>query len=324
MARGTATWAEFRNPRKATRVRRRGETVTSVAEFIESITENRGLPWHQVVYRGQKDIRWFTQASIFRNEDKLLRYEHEMGRELMSLHPTEFATDNTMFDRLVRMQHYGIPTRLVDVSQNPLVALYFACEEHFEPIDDDDLIEPGGRREIDGAVIAYNVPPERSRFFDSDTVAILANLANLRWHEKREIADNATVDKLTFNELPSVQRLGSFIQAEKPYFKTTIDPLTPFVPMYVKPRLSNKRVIAQSGAFLIYGIDLSDTKNSFEHNIRQRYIHVPAGKKQEIREGLDRLGINESTLFPELNKAADQIVRRYSRQLNDHADFDVV
>lgn len=84
MARNTATWAEFRNPRRGTRVRRRGETVTSVAEFIESITENRGLPWHQVVYRGQKDIRW--SPSIFRRGDKLLRYEHEMGRELMSLH----------------------------------------------------------------------------------------------------------------------------------------------------------------------------------------------------------------------------------------------
>lgn len=324
MARSTATWAEFRNPRKGTRVRRRGETISSVAEFIESITENRGLPWHQIVYRGQKDIRWFTQASIFRNEDKLLRYEHEMGRELMSLHPTEFTSDNTMFERLVRMQHYGIPTRLVDVSQNPLVALYFACEEHSELIDDDDLIEPGGRREIDGAVIAYNVPPGRSRFFDSDTVAILANLANLRWEEKKEIADNSATDSLQFNELSSVRRLGSFIQAEKPYFKTKIDPRTPFMPMYVKPRLTNKRVIAQSGAFLIYGLDLPDSKSVFEHNIRQRYIHVPAGKKKEIREGLDRLGINESTLFPELNKAADQIVRRYSRQLEDDSDLDVI
>ncbi|MGO7400343.1 FRG domain-containing protein [Rhizobium ruizarguesonis] len=323
MARSTATWAEFRNPRKAVRVRRRGETVETVAEFIESITDNKGLPWHQVVYRGQKDIRWFTQASIFRNSEKLLRYEHEMGRELMSVHPGDFAGDMTMFDRLVRMQHYGIPTRLVDVSRNPLVALYFACEEHSEPAADDDLLGRIGPTAIDGAVIAYHVPSDRSKFFDSDTVAVLANLANLRDVEKKEIADSFFASKGEFNELDSVQRLASFVQAEKPYFKANIDPLTPFVPMYVKPRLSNKRVIAQSGAFLIYGLDIADSKSEHEHNIRQRHIRVPAAKKQSIREDLDRLGINESTLFPELNKAADQIVRRYTRQYDHDSVLDI-
>lgn len=314
MAKKIATWAELKDPSSLVRNRRKGVTVTSVAEFIESITENKGLPWNEVVYRGQKDIRWFTQASIFRGKRSLLRYEHQMGRELMSSYPGEFAGDTTMVDRLVRMQHYGIPTRLVDVSRNPLVALFFACEDHVQPSEDDDLLGLVPPLEIDGAVIAYHVPAERSKFFDSDTVAILANIANLRDDEKWEISENFFAPKEEFNALNAVQRLISFIQAEKPYFKPNLNPITPFVPMYVKPRLSNKRVIAQSGAFLIYGIEMLDAKSKYDHNIKQRYIHIPAGKKQGIREDLDRLGINESTLFPELNKAAEEIVRRYRRQ----------
>ncbi|MBW4236742.1 FRG domain-containing protein [Enterobacter roggenkampii] len=40
-------------------------------------------------------------------------------RDIVSLHPNEFSSDKTMFDRLVRMQHFGLPTRLLDVTSNP-------------------------------------------------------------------------------------------------------------------------------------------------------------------------------------------------------------
>ncbi|WP_163555038.1 FRG domain-containing protein, partial [Klebsiella pneumoniae] len=71
-----------------------------------------------------------------------------------------FSSDHSMFDRLVRMQHFGLPTRLMDVSRNPLVALYFATD-------------PGTGAQTDGMVTAFAIPEGREKYFDSDSVSCL-------------------------------------------------------------------------------------------------------------------------------------------------------
>lgn len=43
--------------------------------------------------------------------------------------PKEFQGMNSILDKLVEMQHYNLPTRLLDVSSNALVALLFACQD---------------------------------------------------------------------------------------------------------------------------------------------------------------------------------------------------
>ncbi|WP_371929795.1 FRG domain-containing protein [Brevundimonas sp. C43] len=54
--------------------------------------------------------------------------EHLLLRDLVAMHPAQFEADSSALEMLVRMQHYALPTRLLDASWNPLVALYFACQ----------------------------------------------------------------------------------------------------------------------------------------------------------------------------------------------------
>ncbi len=56
--------------------------------------------------------------------------------------PSAFLDDNSIFEKLTKMQHYGLPTRLLDLTENPCVALYFACENNPKAVGEVILYEP--------------------------------------------------------------------------------------------------------------------------------------------------------------------------------------
>ena len=282
----------------------------SLTDFIEAFAHYSSSSIYLKCFRGQRDYSWPNVAGIFRPDLKeLLENEKRAVRDLISVQPHEFASDATMFDRLVRMQHFGLPTRLLDVSLNALVALYFATDRN-----------PDSGKSSDGMVTAFAIPPEREKYFDSDSVSCLANLANLTSEEKDEIyrlrkslkGDISSAGNIKkFNEKGVIKRLHQFIRAEKPYFLPIIDPIDLFKPYYVHPKMSNRRILAQSGAFILYGIN-PPKKMYFPNPIEEKPFIVPHSEKVPIRQALENLGINESTLFPEIDKAATRIKSRYT------------
>lgn len=221
-----------------------------------------------------------------------------------------------MFEKLVRMQHFGLPTRLLDVSRNALVALFFASEPGHAASDASD-----------GIVTAFAIPKEVEKHYDSDSVSCIANLANMTSEEKDEIYESierrfriaeslsddisSATNIRRFNKSSVIERLLQFIRAEKPYFQPIMNPLDLFVPYYVHPKLSNRRILAQSGAFILYGLDPPKSR-FFPYQIEETPFLVPRAEKRNIREALKNIGIEESTLFPEVDRAATQITNEYS------------
>lgn len=289
--------------RKSTAKTKPPQTLT---DFIEEFDQYSSGSDYLKCFRGQWDSSWPNVAGIFRSDLKeLLENEKTAVRDLISVQPHEFASDETMFDKLVRMQHFGLPTRLLDVSRNALVALYFATDP--------------GDKPSDGMVTAFAIQPEHVKYFDSDTVSCLANLANMTSKEKAQInqlrknlkGDISSAGNIKkFNKHDVIQRLHQFIRSEKPYFQDIINPKDLFVPCYVHPKMSNRRILAQSGAFIIYGI--VEPKIYFPIRIEPEPFIVPENKKRTIRKALENIGINESTLFPEIDKAAARIKNRYT------------
>jgi hypothetical protein len=108
--------------------------ISSVNDFVKEITKMRSdrilSGAEQWFFRGQKCSDWDVKPTIFRED--ALSGEHIMIDRAQRQNPLEFRDCVTNFEILTKLQHYGLGTRLLDVTLNPLVALYFATEESSE------------------------------------------------------------------------------------------------------------------------------------------------------------------------------------------------
>jgi hypothetical protein len=165
------------------------ETIKSQQSINADITiDGRGL-LQRFFYRGQaNDFKSSNNvASIFRQE-KLSGYtrEYSFTNEYMRRYANDFNSLENNFSRLSYMQHFGLPTRLLDVTTNALVALYFACQSHLD----------SEGHETDGIVTMFmsnktqNINDYTYYSSHSDTVEILSTLALMAEDKKEEIYDS--------------------------------------------------------------------------------------------------------------------------------------
>ncbi|MGO8061422.1 FRG domain-containing protein [Rhizobium johnstonii] len=275
---------------------------TSVTDFLSNVF-SRTASADIRCYRGQSDRSWELKPSVMRG----LRpdAERQIFSELMVEAPSEFSGDRLMFDKLVRAQHYSLPTRLLDVSLNPLVGLYFACNEK-------------EHHDKDGVVQIFDFDEERVRFADSDTVSLICNLARLSDDEKEEIAASfGGVKAWTLKELAkfrssrAMKRLTQFVRVEKSYFLDIAKPRDLFKYFFVYPSKNNRRVIAQSGAFVAAGLLQYRSPGTSNSGFSKKEIVIPAAAKIAILKELDLLNINSRTMFPEIEFGAKYIKEKW-------------
>lgn len=133
-------------------------TISSAFNFAKDIHElgqKKNVPrgaTGALWFRGQADVKWALKPSIGRTVQEGGLYEPKKGSN--DLYQTEnailqrFRRDAYPFvqrvlpdwEAITLGQHHRLPTRLLDWTSNPLVALFFAAEEYHD---------------IDGAVFAY-------------------------------------------------------------------------------------------------------------------------------------------------------------------------
>ena len=244
-----------------------------------------------------------------------------MLNDLMTRQPESFSQLGSTLAQWVLAQHHGLRTRLLDITRNPLVALYYACNDH------------GGE---DGRVHVFAVPRSLIKPFNSDTVSVIANFAKLPRCEqnvllgKREydasediFPHDANYPANWFGLYSKIKgHLYSIIRQERSAFEDRIDIRDLFRVFVVEPQQMFERIRAQSGAFL-----LSAFHERFERDDILRlnrgtpmYSHyvwrVPKAQKQPIIDDLRLLNVTRETLFPSVDEAAQAVTRQYLSRSN--------
>ena len=200
------------------------------------------------------------------------RLEMALLRNFRKYAHTEGVHADSIWDWLALAQHRGLPTRLLDWTYSPLVALHFATET---PTDYD----------VDGAVWCVNFVEANKRL-----------PARLKRIMTREGSETLTVDMLAaFATLRDFDAL-----ARKPFL------------VFMEPPAIDRRILNQFALFSLMSSPLTDIESWLRQHVSLcRRIVIPARLKWEIRDKLDQANINERVLFPDLDGLSRWLTRYY-------------
>jgi len=153
--------------------------IHSVIEYLQLLQEwrirfqnwnNENFDQEYMFFsRGQAKQYGPTIIPSIYYKEQLLVEEAKMMKETMARFPDTFADKHFFIEKLILMQHYDVPTRLLDISSNPLVALFFASSSGND-----------GPHGGENGIIEYFIIPSRDiRYIDSYKVTALANCAKI-------------------------------------------------------------------------------------------------------------------------------------------------
>ena len=299
--------------------------IYSVADYLEILKtfSHYGLDGCcgdvQLYFRGEPEDYGATAGLPGITRGKWLddNNESDLFRECERRLSREFVACKSTFEKLVLMQHYGIPTRVLDISIDSLQALFFALY-HDPKYDYDD--------KKDSVVLVYEVPKKSIRSWHSDVVSVISNIAVYNYDDldiSRLSNSTDEFERTAFNENDSIKHLLHEIKAEKPHFVDWIKKDNMESVYCVHPLLDNPRIRSQQGAFLLFGLDgdkhhLATLESNKGPEIRLAKIRIPQCAKTQIREELNLLGKTVDTVYPDWDGVYDYFARFYCTNPEDY------
>ena len=279
--------------------------IESYGDFINHISTFVQDDQIKLYYRGHSNANYKLIPSLFR-EERWINCEDKLYRELHKECSDHFERLKTSFKKLVDMQHYSLPTRLLDITELSNIALYFASESNFD---------------YHGEVIVLNSSQTVRINPDDDITYLLSNLSKLKYSVKREIYSaitDSTIQSEHFNQ--KLKPLISEVQKEHSTF--CYEPTKDDIKNYyiVDADWTNERIKSQSGAFVLCGLMDKDLKkhnlNPVRYTVNEKMIVliVVNESKKKILKELERNGVYHSKLFPGVESTAIYLKNKFLQE----------
>lgn len=255
-------------------------TCTNFAEFmevIEAFQDAHESSW----YRGVGNSSYGLSPSIFRHPNKkTIDSIQELEIELASVFeqrspPFVAQSFDDEWEQMFFMQHYGIPTRLLDWTESPFIALYFAlssCER-----------------------TSQGKPRHEAAFWMLDPAA---------WN--KGALQDISYDGGILN--PNREQVKSYSPNVDLAERKNL-------PVMIYGTHNSPRIVAQRGMFALFGKSVEPMEKNymngvFDSGVLQQVI-IPKVNRDSIASSLFRKGVSDSTIYPDLHGLSMELKRSF-------------
>lgn len=260
------------------------------------------------IFRGHKSESYSLAPLIERDypHDNWAEVEYRILKEFkskarMHLHPAQIPRTERELGWLAVMQHYGTPTRLLDFTDSPYVALYFALRNR-----EKNKFPYAEVWAIDAAALRRQAV-KTSR--EADTTVP---------KKKGEPRKNGRVRSRPEDLSSSLQRAQQEDELSEELIRNALEPCNVrrehfnragFVAV-AHPPLQNPRLSSQRGVFLLNGAQDRTFEESLELMMRgekrrwYRRFRIPEDALEKVEEKLFQFNIHDLSLFPDIEGLA--------------------
>lgn len=250
---------------------------SEVMRTIEEFQDSRETSW----YRGIGDPSHSLTPSIFRNP-KMQAAEiiHQAEREISAAFeqrspPFVSQAFKNEWEQMFYMQHYGIPTRLLDWTESPFIALYFAL-----------------------------TTCQRTRSGKPKHDAILWMLDPVKWNRGalKDISFKGGILDANREQVKAYSPQADLDERKN-------------LPVMIFGTHNSPRIVAQRGMFALFGKLICSMEHCYENNefsgATLQKIVIDKDARDKIAASLFRKGISDSTIYPDLHGLSLELKRSF-------------